>query len=688
MKDSSDRAEPEPRPRWLARLSLPAKLWWGAGLVFALGYALLSNLGSDSCLAVFFFVLMWMWLVPTVLWVFYWLWLKITYRVSVRLFFSYLLIGVLPFPLLLALSAMAGYVSIGQYTSAEFGDVMRGVRTELTRFVGEALDAAEKGGSAAGRDWLGRGLSLSGELRGLQEHVDWIFATPGDVWRNDGATELTIPSWLEDGAVENGPFSADDGPLLVAVARRGEHTAAALVRLTPEVAENLSQGQWYEASFDTANIDDGNITIGDSDEEDDSEEDDEEPDSAMEPGDPRQDDSAASQDTGGPEGFWAGLWGNRWIFFIRLGPEFRRWRDGSTLHDQEFVTILRTSPREAVADLFQGRYKIREVLWGIFLGVFIFFAFVYFAVVGLAGYQIFAITRSTSRLTRGTRHVQSGDLAYRIPVKRRDQLGDLAVAFNSMTESVGSMLDEVAEKERLKGELELAREIQQSLLPGSYLRHGPISVHAFFRPAAEVGGDYFDLFPLERGHLIVAVGDVAGHGLSTGLLMAMVKSAVATLIQEGHRGSALLERVNQFMLQQPREHRMVTLAIADIDTEAGFAEITNAAHPPVFLSGGSVREVMLPALPVGYKWHQPPPSERLELEPGSRLVFYSDGLVEAVGDDDEQFGYERLKAFLETEAETPSEELLAKLLAELERHTGGRPLDDDLTLLVIDCGTS
>ena len=131
---------------------------------------------------------------------------------------------------------------------------------------------------------------------------------------------------------------------------------------------------------------------------------------------------------------------------------------------------------------------------------------------------------------------------------------------------------------------------------------------------------------------------------------------------------------------------MVTLAVAEIDVEAGFAEITNAAHPPVFLSGGTVREVMLPALPVGFPWQRPPPSERLELEAGSRLVFYSDGLVEAVDGDDEPFGYDRLRRLLVEHAGLPSEDLLATLLAALERHTGGRSHDDDLTILVIDCG--
>jgi len=665
------------RRRW-RRLSRWTRLWWAAGLVLVAGDLVFSALASGSCFAVLFTVCLWMWLVPSALYGLYWLWRKVTYRVGVRLFFSYLLIGVLPFPLMLGLAAFASYVLMGQYASAELGDVMRTVQEALTRL---AAEAAEAGDAEASLEVLGRGPALPENLAGMTAFVDWIVVAGDDVRRSDAAAGLPPPTWMEQDA-DQGLFRYQDASLITALARRGDRLAAVFVRLRPEVARQFSAGRWYQVIYED----------GDEDGED------------------GKDDSGFRAQVGDKTYTWSGeekteettteetkaagddeslrrrLWNGRSIFFIRISPELRRWSDGSTIAGEQHGTFIRTSPAEVTADFFRSPYEIREVLWGLFLGLCGFFLLVYVGVVGLAAYQIWAITRSTARLTYGTRQVQAGALGYRIPVRRRDQLGDLAVAFNRMTESVAGMLDEVAEKERLKGELELAREIQQSLLPSRHLEHGAIKVHAYFRPAAEVGGDYFDLFPLERGRLLVTVGDVAGHGLSTGLLMAMVKSAVATLVQEGHRGADLLERVNQFMLQQPREHRMVTLAIADVDVEARTVEITNAAHPPVFISGGAVREVMLPALPIGFPWRRRPPTARLELAPGSRLVFYSDGLVEAVDGEGGQFGYERLRASIEAQAAVGPEELLPRLLADLERHTGGRPLDDDLTILIIDCG--
>jgi serine phosphatase RsbU (regulator of sigma subunit) len=687
------------RRRWRA-LPRSARLWWTAGLVLVVGERFFSIVAGGSCFAVLLTVLLWTWLVPSVLYALWWLWRKATYRVTVRLFVSYLLIGVLPFPLLLGIAAFALYVLIGQYASADFGDVMDGVDEALAALAAEAAAVAEDDGVEAAHGVLGRGPELPAELAGLTPFVDWMLLAGGETRRSAGAADLPPPAWMEK-ETDHGLYRHGEETLAAALARRGGNVAAVLVRLRPEAAGQLSEGRWYQAIFQDEGDDEDDEDDGDDDARED------EPQGAEDAPDADAPEDATAERSGrnvrakvgdtvydltegvatvGTRSLRSRAWNARSIFFIRVSPELRRWSDGSTIAGEQYGTFIRTSPAEATADFFRSPYEIREALWGVFLGLCAFFLFVYVGAVGLAVLQIWAITRSTARLTYGARQVQAGALDYRIPVRRRDQLGDLAVSFNRMTESVAGMLGEVAEKERLKGELELAREIQQSLLPARHLEHGSISVRAYFRPAAEVGGDYFDLFPLDHGRLLVAIGDVAGHGLSTGLLMAMVKSAVATLVQEGHRGPELLERVNQFMLRQPREHRMVTLALADVDAEARTVEITNAAHPPVFISGGTVREVMLPALPIGFQWRCRPPSERLELAPDSRLVFYSDGLVEALDGADEPFGYERLRASIEAQAAAGPEELMARLLADLERHTGGRPLDDDLTILIIDCG--
>ncbi len=670
----------------LGELPRLTRVWWGTGLALIAAVALVSAVAAAGCLHVLLISLLVLWAIPSSFLILLWLWRKLTYRISVRLLISYFLIGVVPFPLILVLAAFASYLLIGQYASAEYGDVGMELRGDIERVAQRALEVAEAEGRDAAVNLLEDGYALGPGSTKIWPHVEWLLVTAGGTWRSDGVedfggSQLEVPEWAGEG-VDSGPFLTRNGPAMAAVARRGERLVAILLPLGSAAAGALNEDMWYEVRFSVqeVEVDEGNITFSPPDEDLSQPEGDDDlsPESASDRGVAQRPQLEGTFDT---------VWGSRWIYFLRLSRDVRRWESGSTASDLKVTTVIKTSPQEAAADFFRSPYELGRLAWGVFAALATFFLIVYLGVVLLAALQIFAITRSTARLTKGTRRVEAGDLDTRIAIKRHDQLGDLAVSFNRMTGSVKEMLVEVEEKERLKNELELAREIQQSLLPARHLRHDSLSVRAYFRPAAEVGGDYFDIFPLERNHLIVAAGDVAGHGLSTGLLMAMVKSAVATLVQEGHRGVELLERLNRFMLKQPREHRMVTLAIADVDLAAGVAEITNAAHPPVFLSRGTVREVILPALPVGFAWRRPPPSERLDIEPGSRLVFYSDGLVEAVDGNEEQFGYERLKELLAVHAEESSEQLMATLLSALERHTGGGDLDDDLTVVIIDCGT-
>ena len=563
------------------------------------------------------------------------------------------------------------YVLIGQYTSGALDNLEVQLGHGLNQWTRAALDTDSE-----------PALDLPTDLRAVEEHVGWLLASNGGVAsrsplraKSEGddtqsKTEkfvLEVPDWVAEGRTE-GHFLTPDGPVLASIERRDDRIAAAWIPLDAESSRAVSRERWFEARFlaEPAIIDDrGNgFNFGFEGDRD---------------GGETGDDELFESELIGE-----GWWGKRWIFFMHLSPEPHDWDDGRLFRDHSLTTLLTTSPSEGVAALFSSPFEIGAAVSGVLMLLASLGAVVYLGTLTLAIMMMFTVTRSTSRLTTGTHQVEGGNLDYRIPVHRHDQLGDLAKSFNEMTASVQSMLADVADKERMRKELELAREIQLRLLPAATFDHGTIKVRAHFQPADEVGGDYFDIFPLDRGKLIVAVGDVAGHGLPTGLLMAMLKSAVATLVREGHRGPELLERLNNIMLEQPRGHRMVTLAVAEVDLDAGTATITNAAHPPLFLTGQGVREVMLPALPVGFPWRQPPPSSTLELEAGARLIFYSDGLVEACNQADEPFGYERLQALLGENLELPTEELLNLLLNELSRHTGGRALDDDLTVVIID----
>jgi len=606
------------------------------------------------------------------------LWRRLTYRVGVRLFISYLLVGLTPFALFGGLALIVGYVLVGQYAATRVGKEMERLDAALATRAGLAAGEVAGGRAAHARELLQR--AESGQKQGLRE--EWLLADGSSEWRSPGATGLPVPRWAEGswrGQVVHG-----DSVFLAGVERRGTAVAAVLVPLDIPNADAFARGLWYEVRFVThlkAPVATGGgpnatIVVGKKAGE----------------GSTFRIDGQTVPETQVERGWLSAkpLEGNRWqrarLLWIWTGKGARALDTGEELKSTLSLALIKLSPRGAIEELFGPSEMVGKEAKTMLLILGGVFGAIYLVAVGFAAGMILAITRATARLTRGERAVARGDLETRIPVKRRDQLGDVAASFNAMTESVRKMLVQVAEKERLAREVELAREIQESLLPPSELSSGPLSVWAHFRPAAEVGGDYFDVFSLAPGRLAVSIGDVAGHGLPTGLLMAMVKSAVATLIEEGYRGGELLAKLNRLLLGQSLKQRMVSFALAEVDSERREVKITSAGHQPGLLldADGSVQEVLLSSLPLGHRWPDPAPERDLSFPAGSRLLLYSDGLVEAHDEAGNPFGYERLQATLLRHREADGSKLLGALLAELDRHTAGHPLADDLTVVLVE----
>ena len=646
----------------------------GALVVAALVVGLAAPSSEAAQVLVVFAVLA---AVPLTFWAMRALWRKLTYRVGVRLFISYLLIGLTPFALFAGLALIVGYILVGQYAATRVGNEMELLSAAMAARAGMAAGELAEGRVAHARE-LVQGGGRAGK-QGL--HEEWLLADGSGEWRSPGAVGLPVPRWAADswrGQVVHGGSA-----FLAGIERRGSAVAAVLLPLDIANAAAFAQGRWYEVRFVTevkagAATSGRAVTVG----------------VAGEPAAPatfRIDGQAVPETQ--VERDWLRARpreGNRWqrarLVWIWTGKTPRVLESGEELKNAVSLALIKLSPRGAVEDLFGPSEKVGNEAKTMLLILGAVFGSIYLVAVGFAAVMILRVTRSTARLTRGERAVARGDLEARIPVKRRDQLGDLAVSFNAMTESVKTMLVQVAEKERMARELELAREIQSSLLPPSELSSGPLSVWAHFRPAAEVGGDYFDLFPLAPGRLVVSIGDVAGHGLPTGLLMAMVKSAVATLIEEGYRGGELLSKLNHLLLGQNLKQRMVSFALAEVDTERRAVKISSAGHQPGVLlaADGGVEEVLLSSLPLGHRWPDPAPQRNLSFPAGSRLLLYSDGLVEAHDAAGNPFGYERLQTTLLRYRDVDGPRLLAALLAELDLHTAGHPLGDDLTVVLVE----
>ncbi len=656
--------------RWL-RTAYLALL---AALALTAAIAQLAAPGGDLAgLAVVMAVL---WSLPAVYLGVRRLWRALTYRVGVRLFISYLLVGLTPIALAACLALVVGYALVGQYAATRVRAEMENLDSTLGGVARAAAAELAAGRPAGAREAVENGgKALPDGMR-----LEWVLDAPSGRASSPDAASLPAPHWAPEGGWQGAVFDGRSG-YLAAAARRGGSVAAVLLPLDLATARAFGRGRWYGVRFVTrarASEPKGNVvTIAGA------------PYGAAAVSVNGRPASAAEVEPAwlsGRSAAGATRWQRARLLWAWPVPDPRAFASGAELKGAMVLTVIKLAPSGALAELFAPQEGVGRGFKSMLGIVGIVFGSLYLVAVGFAAVMILRVTRAAARLSRGARAVAAGDLAYRIPVKRRDQLGDLAVSFNAMTESVRGMLGAVAEKERLAREMELAREIQESLLPPREMTSGPLALVAHFRPAAEVGGDYFDVLEVAPGRIVAAIGDVAGHGLPTGLLMAMVKSAVAALAGEGRRGRDLLERLNRLLLAQSLQQRMVSLALAEIDSAAARLEITSAGHPPGVLlaSDGTTEEILLGSLPLGHRWPDPPPARTLAFAPGSRLLLYSDGLVEGRNAAGEPFGYEALHAVLSAQRDAPPRELLAALLEALDRHLAGEPLADDLTIVLVE----
>ncbi len=192
----------------------------------------------------------------------------------------------------------------------------------------------------------------------------------------------------------------------------------------------------------------------------------------------------------------------------------------------------------------------------------------------------------------------------------------------------------------LEGELAAAREVQQVILPEQIEAVPGFKIESIYQPAEQVGGDFFQILPAGDGGILVVVGDVAGKGLPAAMLVSMLVGAIRSVAEYTSEPAELLASLNERLVGRAGGF---STAVAARIASNGSAVIAVAGHLPPYLDG---TEIDLPsALPLGVRSGARYESIRLELEPGSRLTFYSDGIVEAQKQDGEMFGFERAREF-------------------------------------------
>jgi serine phosphatase RsbU (regulator of sigma subunit) len=570
---------------------------------------------------------------------------KLFWRVGRRLFLSYVLIGVLPFFLFAILLSAIGYMILGVMTHAAF-------RGERQASLGQLESAAFE-------------YSLTGKRpAGVTKSLE--------IYDTDTASAAKLPAWLKSTTFSG--MAWRDGQALLVAARqvaRGTDAARTIAFVEPLDDEWISQLQDKSGMTVRLTVEgrskargrDHSLTVQ----------------SGKHTFDLDNDDKGEVTDlvlrSIGRKVIWPDV------------TVLTDWNTGATLTDRHELFTLIINPFQNLFHFYFGAQADGYVsaLMQFTAALIVLLLVFYFLAVLFAAVLIFSITRAVNRIEKGTKAVERGDFTYRIAMKPQNQLGEMAQSFDRMTESIATLLVNVAENERLQSEIEIAASIQRNLLPKEGPQFRGVSFSAHFEPTASIGGDYYDVFNIDKTRLAVAIGDVSGHGLSTGLVMAMVKAAITTLVEEGAEETSLFHRLNDLVFRSTERRAFMTLAFTIFDLEKGTIRHTNAGHlyPYLLREGQPPRGIEVPSLPLGVRSTINTHTAEVDLQEGDAIVYLSDGIVEAQDANGEPFGFDQLETLLARSTDRSPSTIRDEILEAVARHCGTRPADDDRTVMIL-----
>jgi len=300
----------------------------------------------------------------------------------------------------------------------------------------------------------------------------------------------------------------------------------------------------------------------------------------------------------------------------------------------------------------------------------------------------FLLTRPIRRLREDMVQVSRGNLDHQSTVSTTDELGALASSFNRMTRFLADAREQELHAQAVARDLSIATRIQNALLPETLPEISGIEIARYYQPAKEVGGDYYDVIDLPGDRAGIVVADVSGKGLAGSLVMTMTRSLVRMAARIQPDAASILGEVNASLSRDMTEGMFVTMAWAELDHDRGRVRIARAGHnPPLILRrSGRVEQFQPEGIALGM---DPGPIFRRSLEvsdvdlaAGDSLILYTDGIVEAMDHDGEEYGLKRFARILQSLNEATPDDLVEGVLADLALHVAGAEASDDITLVV------
>ncbi|MBR4329622.1 MAG: SpoIIE family protein phosphatase, partial [Candidatus Riflebacteria bacterium] len=278
-----------------------------------------------------------------------------------------------------------------------------------------------------------------------------------------------------------------------------------------------------------------------------------------------------------------------------------------------------------------------------------------------------------NELNRGLEALRKRDTSTTINIENQDELGNLGNAFNQMMSDIKDML--------------LAGAVQQCLIPSGKYKMEGYDCLVYNQMAADVGGDYADIFELPNDRYLIVIGDVTGHGVSSSLLTAMVKASIFRFANKDTPLNEIATNTSNMVFDLLEKRKLMTFCAITLDKHTGELAICNAGHPYPIIKAketGVIRKPTKTSLPLGVsKKRCRYTSEPEVLNPEETLFIYTDGFPEAENDKGEEFTYEKFEELISNSVINSAEEFKDQLLTVFKQHHGEKELADDVTFIIL-----
>jgi phosphoserine phosphatase RsbU/P len=359
---------------------------------------------------------------------------------------------------------------------------------------------------------------------------------------------------------------------------------------------------------------------------------------------------------------------------VKVGDTHRR--EGLMLLDMSTLRI-----REALQKIEADRESaIRAAL---IQTVLIGAAALLFGII-VAIFQGFRFSGAIRHLAHVAAEVGAGNLKARARARTRDEIGVLSYRFNEMTSRIENLLVESMAKAALDKELERANSIQALLMPSrERFTVDGATYCGWSETATQMGGDWWNHYPLSKNSLLLCVGDVTGHGIPSAMLTATTKACCDTTLLDTTRVDfpRMMRALDHAIAESGKGELVMTFFAAAIDTENMTVEFANAGHNfPLLVRGGQIKALVARGGRLGDHGDVTPVQQKLEH--GDLIVMYTDGILECENEKSEEFGMRRFRRILQKHGDEDVAKLRDRILEEALTFFGNVPRQDDITLVL------